>query len=263
MLAKLGYHAVTALDGREAVQAVARAHGAGSRFAAVLMDINMPRMNGFQATQQIQAMMGAKAPPIIALTAAASPEDRARCTAAGMDDYLTKPLHVAALAQALERWLPMMKAAAGGSGGFATAPPVRGQGGAVGPEAVVPTPKSGPMPAVEPVLMDLERLAQFKEFDDDALTMTREVIGLFVADASQRLRAVEESIRAGDAAALAWATHALIGATSNVGAVAMQTVCSELELVAKTGEIPANAPQQLERLRTYWAQTSAILDTWV
>ncbi|MDP3605315.1 MAG: response regulator, partial [Polaromonas sp.] len=112
MLSRLGYQTETALDGREAVQAVARAHGAGWRFGAVLMDVNMPRMNGFQATQQIQTMMGSTAPPIIALTAAASPEDRARCAAAGMDDYLTKPLHVAALAQALERWLPRMTSAA-------------------------------------------------------------------------------------------------------------------------------------------------------
>jgi len=173
------------------------------------------------------------------------------------------PMNLRALAQALERWLPMMTAAAGGSGGFATAPPARNQGVAAGPQVGAPTPKSGLHPAVEPLLMDLERLAQFKEFDDDALTMTREVIGLFVADASQRLNAIEESIRAGDAAALAWATHALIGATSNVGAVAMQTVCSELDLVAKTGEIPADALQQLERLQTYWVKTSAILDTWV
>ena len=62
MLAKLGYPAETALDGREAVQAVARAHGEGRRFGAVLMDVNMPRMNGFQATQQIQAMMKKKRP---------------------------------------------------------------------------------------------------------------------------------------------------------------------------------------------------------
>lgn len=264
MLAKLGYHTATALDGREAVQAVARAHGAGSRFGAVLMDINMPRMNGFQATQQIQAMMGRSAPPIIALTAAASPEDRARCTAAGMDDYLTKPLHVAALAQALERWLPKMTgAAAEGSGGLAEVPSTLGQGIAGDPQAMVPMPTSGLLPAVEPVLMDMERLAQFKEFDDDALTMTREVIGLFVADAAQRLSAIEESIRAGDAAALAWATHALTGATGNVGAVAMQAVCSELERVAKTGEIPTDALQQLEKLQTCWIKTRAILDAWV
>lgn len=253
MLAKLGYQTATALDGREAVQAVASAHGAGLRFSAVLMDINMPRMNGFQATQQIQAMMGKKAPPIIALTAAASPEDRARCTAAGMDDYLTKPLHVAALAQVLERWLPKVQKASEGSSALATDQ----SGASTAPEA----PRG--VNQTEPPLMDLERLAQFKEFDDEELSMTREVIGLFMADAVQRLKAIEEGIRANDAVALAWATHALIGATSNVGAVAMHSVCSQLERAAKRGVVPVDGLEQLEKLRAYWVQTKAILDSWV
>ncbi|MDW5444695.1 response regulator [Polaromonas sp. SM01] len=251
MLVKLGYQTETALDGLEAVQAVARVQGAGRRFGAVLMDVNMPRMNGFQATQQIQTMMGERAPPIIALTAAASPEDRARCAAAGMDDYLTKPLHVAALAQALERWLPAMTLAAEGAGTLATE----------GDMAPLETPE--PALAPEPQLMDMERLAQFKEFDDDELSMTREVIALFVADAALRVQAIEQSIRADDALALAWAAHALVGATGNVGAVAMQAVCSELEVAAKAGQVPVNAVQQLERLQVYWEKTSAILDTWV
>ncbi|MDP1955915.1 MAG: response regulator [Polaromonas sp.] len=265
MLAKLGYRTQTALDGREAVQMVARAHGAGARFGAVLMDINMPRMNGFQATQQIQSMMGKKAPPIIALTAAASLEDRARCTAAGMDDYLTKPLYVAALAQTLERWLPQMLSTTEGSSRFprhgAAGDRRDGSGPASGQGLPVPAEKT--RRAVEPLLMDLDRLAQFKEFDDDQLTMTREVIALFAADANQRLKAIEESIAAHDAVALAWAAHALIGATSNVGAVAMQTVCSELETEAKAGVVPANAGEQLERLRSYWTKTSALLDSWM
>lgn len=263
MLAKLGYQAETALDGREAVQAVARAHGAGWRFGAVLMDVNMPRMNGFQATQQIQAMMGQKAPPILALTAAASPEDRARCAAAGMDDYLTKPLHVAALAQALERWLPRMASAAEGSGKPARPGAVRAR--APDPASQVMPEPDKPKPAFAPEakLMDFERLAQFKEFDDDNLSMTREVIGLFVADASQRLKAIDQSIRADDPVALAWAAHGLIGATSNVGAVAMQTVCVELELEAKKGRVPLNAVQQLDRLQACWDKTKVILDTWV
>ncbi len=263
MLAKLGYQSQTALDGREAVQTVARAHGAGWRFGAVLMDVNMPRMNGFQATQQIQAMMGNKAPPILALTAAASPEDRARCAAAGMDDYLTKPLHVSALAQALERWLPRMTSAAEGSGKPARPVPVRDR--AEGPALLAATQAAPVRPArrADGKLMDLERLAQFKEFDDDKLSMTREVIGLFIADASQRLSAIDQSIRADDPVALAWAAHALIGATSNVGAVAMQAVCVELEAVAKTGCVPANAPQQFIELQEYWTQTRAVLSTWV
>jgi signal transduction histidine kinase/DNA-binding response OmpR family regulator len=263
MLARLGYQTETALDGREAVQAVARAHGAGWRFGAVLMDVNMPRMNGFQATQQIQTMMGSKAPPIIALTAAASPEDRTRCAAAGMDDYLTKPLHVGALAQALERWLPKMTSAAGGSGKPEKQLSARDRSAEPTSEGAARTAKAGAGPVPELKLMDLERLAQFKEFDDEQLTMTREVIGLFIADASQRLAAIEQSIRAADPVALAWATHALIGATGNVGAVAMQAVCTELELGAKKGYIPADADQQLERLQSYWTQTRAVLNTWV
>lgn len=242
---------------------MARAHGAGWRFGAVLMDVNMPRMNGFQATQQIQAMMGQKAPPILALTAAASPEDRARCAAAGMDDYLTKPLHVAALAQALERWLPRMASAAEGSSKPAKPGPTLAR--ATGPASQAKPQLDKPKPAValEVKLMDFERLAQFKEFDDDNLSMTREVIGLFVADASQRLKAIDQSIRADDPVALAWAAHALIGATSNVGAVAMQTVCVEFELEAKKGRIPLNAAQQFDRLQVYWEKTKGILSTWV
>ncbi|MGQ2980917.1 MAG: response regulator [Polaromonas sp.] len=263
MLSRLGYQTETALDGREAVQAVARAHGAGWRFGAVLMDVNMPRMNGFQATQQIQTMMGGKAPPIIALTAAASPEDRARCAAAGMDDYLTKPLHVAALAQALERWLPRMTSAAGGSGKPEKRTPAPDRASDTPSPGAVLVTKTSPAPVPELTLMDLERLAQFKEFDDDQLTMTREVIGLFIADASQRLEAIDRSIRDADPVALAWATHALIGATGNVGAVAMQAVCTELELAAKTGCVPADAGQQFERLQNYWTQTRAVLTTWV
>ena len=111
--------------------------------------------------------------------------------------------------------------------------------------------------------MDLERLAQFKEFDDDHLTMTREVIGLFIADASQRLDAIDLSIRAADPVALAWAAHALIGATGNVGAVAMQAVCTELEQAAKAGCVPVDAGQQFERLQNYWIQTRAVLNAWM
>lgn len=258
MLVKLGYRTATALDGREAVQAVARAHGAGLRFGAVLMDVNMPRMNGFQATQQIQAMMGETAPPIIALTAAASPEDHARCTAAGMVDYLTKPLHVAALAQALERWLRKMQAAPDGNDQPATPPSFPVVVAQADSQAI-----SSTLATAEPVLMDMERLAQFKEFDDENLSMTREVIGLFVADAAQRLKAIEEAMQANDPVALAWATHALIGSTGNVGAVAMHSVCNELERTAKTGIVPADGPQQMERLQNYWKKTKAVLDAWV
>ena len=253
MLTRLGYAWQTALDGQEALELVARLHAAGQYFGAVLMDVNMPRMNGLQATQQIQTILGLGAPPIIGLTAAASSEDRARCLDAGMDDYLTKPLHVADLAQALERW-------------------VDSEGGKVRPDAddpVSPTTVADLLESPEqsatdePVLMDFDRLAQFREFDDDELTLTREVISLFMADATQRVEAIAQAVRAHDAPALSWASHALVGAAGNIGAIAMQSVGIAFETQAKAGVVPINALQELERLQVYWHKTRAVLNAWL
>ena len=252
MLARLGYASHTALDGQEALETVARLHVAGQPFGAVLMDVNMPRMNGLQATQQIQALLGPGAPPIIGLTAAASSEDRARCLDAGMNDYLTKPLHVADLAQALERWADGRDIAGEPDSR------VRDWDGA----SFVPRETHAASAADEPVLMDFDRLAQFKEFDDEDLTLTREVISLFMADATQRVEAIEQAIRAHDADALSWASHALVGAAGNVGALAMQSVGISLEAQAKGGAVPLDALQELERLKVYWNQTRAVLDAW-
>ena len=93
--------------------------------------------------------------------------------------------------------------------------------------------------------------------------MTREVIALFRTDAVLRLDAIGEAIRSDDAQALSWASHAVVGAAGNVGAVAMQSVGMALETHAKTGVVPVNATQQLERLRGYWEKTRAVLDNWL
>ena len=244
MLNRLGYLSKTALDGQEAVETVAQAYAAGERFGAVLMDVNMPRMNGLQATHEIHALLGAASPPIIGLTAGASSEDRARRMDAGMNDYLTKPLYVAALTLSLERWLNKP----GIGSDTATA------------EAQV---EIGEPAKPEPALMDFERLAQFREFDDDDLTMTREVIALFRMDAVLRLEAIGDAIRANDAQQLSWASHALVGASGNVGAVAMQSVGIALETQARAGIVPVNAMQELEKLRACWEKTRAVIDSWL
>jgi len=237
MLLKLGYDILTATDGREAVEAVAHAAATGRRLGAVLMDVNMPEVDGLQATRQIQAALGVQAPPIIALTAAASAEDRLRCEAAGMDDYLTKPLHVAALAQALERWVAQGQARLA-------------QAGAARPAAAPDAP-----------LMDFARLEEFKEFDDEALTMTREVIGLFLADTPPRIEAIAGAVAAQDAAALSRAAHALKGGASNVGATAIQQHADALEAAAQQG-MPADAAQRAAKLQKLWEETRAALAGW-
>ncbi len=89
ILTKAGYQVDTARNGAQAARAAA-----SQRYDTILMDIQMPQMNGYQATAAIRAEAGAsRNTPIIALTAGARGEDRAQCLEAGMDEYLSKPLH--------------------------------------------------------------------------------------------------------------------------------------------------------------------------
>jgi signal transduction histidine kinase/DNA-binding response OmpR family regulator len=101
-LEKLGFVASAVVNGAEAL-ALLR----DESFDLVLMDCQMPVMDGFEATAAIRAAEATTAAhlPIVALTANARPEDRERCLAAGMDDYLAKPVSVAELSKTLERWL--------------------------------------------------------------------------------------------------------------------------------------------------------------
>lgn len=101
LVQRLGYEIDIASSGEEAVAAAA----AGG-YALVLMDCQMPGMDGFEATAAIRALPGpASRIPVIAVTAHATPGDRDRCLAAGMDDYLPKPILLNELAQVIERWL--------------------------------------------------------------------------------------------------------------------------------------------------------------
>ncbi len=95
-LAALGYAADVAVDGVEAVEAVL-----GGDYDVVLMDIQMPRLDGLEATRQIRAALGDRGPVVVALTANALDGDDQTARQAGMDGYLTKPLHRDALADAL------------------------------------------------------------------------------------------------------------------------------------------------------------------
>ena len=100
MLAKLGYRADVAADGNEALEAVARQH-----YDIVLMDVQMPELDGFEATRRIHERWPGRRdrPWIIAITANAMRGDREICLAAGMDDYISKPIKTGELAGALER----------------------------------------------------------------------------------------------------------------------------------------------------------------
>jgi hypothetical protein len=101
-LQKLGCQVEVARNGREAVESITRA-----TYDAVLMDCEMPEMNGYEATQEIrrQEHTATRHLPIIALTGHASPEDAEKCRQAGMDDVVTKPITLQTLRETLERLL--------------------------------------------------------------------------------------------------------------------------------------------------------------
>jgi len=100
MLAYLGWHIEVAENGREAVDRFAP-----GRFAAILMDCQMPVMDGLQATLEIRRREGGSHTPIIGVTAAAFQEDRERCIEAGMDDFLAKPVSLDQLREMLRKWV--------------------------------------------------------------------------------------------------------------------------------------------------------------
>jgi len=108
MLSKLGCEVIISGNGAEALEQLQLVP-----FDLILMDCNMPIMDGYEATRQIRQSGRWSQMPIIALTANAMPEERERCRAAGMNDYLAKPFRRAELASLLEQWLPAIQGDSG------------------------------------------------------------------------------------------------------------------------------------------------------
>ncbi|RZJ19424.1 MAG: response regulator, partial [Haliea sp.] len=239
MLARLGYDTVTAADGLETVDAVAASLVSGSRFGAVLMDLHMPRMDGLEAARVIRARFGDSAPPIIALTADASSEYRERCAAAGMDDYLTKPLQVAALTEVLARWTA--------AGTAVQSPATAGEPAALGGgDAVV----------------DFGRLEEFRSFDPDFST-ARAIVTLFMSDVPSRLAAIRDAHAHGDLSALAEAAHGLRGSAGNIGAVALMHLGEDIENQAASGAMVHDSDSAQLLLLACWENTRQVLQTWL
>jgi CheY-like chemotaxis protein len=104
LLLQMGYRADVAANGLEAIQSIER-----QNYDVILMDVQMPEMDGLEASRQINKRWGqTDRPRIVAVTANAMQGDREKCLAAGMDDYITKPIRVDALVGALNRTTPIM-----------------------------------------------------------------------------------------------------------------------------------------------------------
>ena len=214
MLVKRGHEVHVTSNGREAVEAVR----AGQRdFDVVLMDIQMPEMDGFEATAAIRALDRGKTMPIIGLTAHALSGERERCLARGMTEYLAKPFRAHELFALVE------------SAGTAGAPAARG-----------PDPRSAP-----PV-----DLAGFRATmrESGAEHAVYSIVDTFVRQGPDRLAALAAAAASSDGPALARAAHALRGAAATLGARELARLLEQVETSARAGDIDT-ARETLEQVR--------------
>lgn len=196
MVAKLGYEADVVADGSEAVAATA-----ATEYAAVLMDCHMPVMDGFEATKAIRARHdGRRRLPVIAMTAGALDEDRERCLAAGMDDYLTKPVDVDKLERVLSRWIPETSKEGGGT------------------------------------VLDPARLETLRDLGPaDGLGLLPAAAQAFRQDIQPSLEALRHALDNGSRDTFRHVAHKLKGAAANIGAARAARMCEELERSSSSG----------------------------
>ncbi len=224
-LKKLGFSADAVANGIEVLSALQRIP-----YDIIIMDCQMPEMDGYEVTSRIRGggsdsyIHLRSAPYIIALTANAMQGDRERCLSLGMNDYLTKPLHLHQLERALQRALLKVRPATEDD-----------------PPGLPPSPEPA-VPAVE--ILDRTVIDGLKELREpgqpDPLA---ELIHLFFRDAQPRLETMENAAGSEDLATLAANAHTLKGSASNLGARQLAAACAALEKLAKAG----NASQARER----------------
>jgi CheY-like chemotaxis protein len=215
MLRKMGYRADVAGNGAEVLQALER-----QPYDVVLMDVQMPEIDGLEATRRInQQWTPEQRPRIIAMTANAMLGDREACLAAGMDDYISKPIRGRELQIALERWGQRSPVSPGSD------PPVR-----------------DPIPATidRAVLDDLRALQEPGEPD-----FVQEMIDLYLTDTPPLIAALRVAVGQGEADGLRAAAHTLKGNSNSLGAMRMGSLSLELEKLGRSGTITTGQAEPL------------------
>jgi len=216
LLEKLGHVTHVANNGIEAMEACA-----GARFDVILMDVQMPEMGGFEATAHLRERERERGEytPIIAMTAHAMAGDRERCLAAGMDDYIAKPIQPAALAAALADLANTSSAGAA----LTEMPPI--------------TENEGPAFNVDTVLANL---------GDDWELLTQ-LAQLYLDDEGKMRDQIAEALKSGDMQALHASAHAVKGAVANFSADGAIRAANLVESYCRSGNADA-LPQAIERL---------------
>lgn len=227
MLAKLGYTADVVANGEEAVAASSR-----TGYAAVLMDCQMPVMDGYAAASSIRRLEGESArTPIIAMTASVTGDIKQRCLAAGMDDYLSKPVMLDQLAAALRRWIPDV--------------PTSSEG--VGTNHV--------WAATDP--FDPERVADLRTLNTPGKPdLFFHLATPFADDAARRFRALVQALEGGDTGQAAREAHGLYGGAATLGAMRLADLCRQFEEQLSAGDwrdskIPALIAAEISHIKQF------------
>ena len=219
LLEKRGHSVTVAVNGREAVEALER-----RRFDVVLMDVQMPELDGFEATALIRQkeVASGRHIPIIAMTAPALREDRERCLAAGLDDYVSKPLQLERLLEAIEVYAEPSA-----------------------PEASVPDSVAAPS-AESPFTLD--RATALHHVGGDA-ELLKEILDLFMQEYPLYLSAMGSAIQKRDPAALRLAAHTFKGSLGNFGEPPPLATAQALETMGHENHLAGaeEAYQQLVR----------------
>jgi len=214
----LGYNAEVAEDGAQALQMWR--HGC---YALLLTDCHMPNMDGFELTAAIrQAEAPGARMPIIAVTANAMQGEVERCLASGMDDYLAKPLRMAALRQTLARWLPLP-----------APPPTQ-------PAAFEVTETAAPVlsdaPAISLAVWDSTALLQVV---GDNPPMQQRLLAKFLVNAYAQVAEIGVAAQTPDMSRVADVAHTLKSAARTVGALALGELCQQIETAGRAGDAQA------------------------
>ncbi|UYB51990.1 ATP-binding protein [Xanthomonas sp. AM6] len=251
LLDVLGYRSDNVADGTAALAQLAT-----QAYDLVLMDCQMPVLDGYAATRQwrqSEAAAGRPRLPIVAMTANAMAGDRQRCLEAGMDDYLSKPVDRERLLQCLQRWLPHRaaqampaEAEAAPTGGGLPAAAQTPQAASMPMPAPTPTPlpsaetaapapdasvaDPAPMPPLPPTplpVLDIAVLDELRELAGSATTA--QIVDLFLGDAPQLIQRMEQAAAIPQLEPLRAAAHTLKSSAANVGALALSAAASRIE----------------------------------
>jgi len=232
-LDRMGYRADVASNGLEVLAALRR-----QPYDVVLMDVQMPEMDGLEATRAIcQEWPRERRPRIIATTANAMKEDCEICLAAGMDDYLSKPIRTEELVRALNACKP------------------------IATPAVYARPEKSPSAttgASRATVLDRAALARLRELSGGDKAFVAEMIATFQADSPGTLAEMRQGVERGDATLLRRAAHTLKSNSADFGALVLSALCRELEMMGKEGNLNG-AEQKLAQIEAEYVGVHAAL----